>query len=241
MNISLNYAAIRKEVADHVTIVAAGKTRSKEEIEKVIDAGVTDIGENYVQEARVIKEHLGEKAKKVRWHMIGPLQKNKVNKALSLFDIIQTVDSFRLAEVINERAARLVPVYIEVNIGGEETKHGISPEELPSLIENMHELKNLKIEGLMTMEPYSENPEEARPHFQRMRKLFEEVKREGPDLRVLSMGMSHSYRVAIEEGSNMVRVGTSIFGERVSGRTDKCDRATNAGESVSRPDQCLPE
>jgi pyridoxal phosphate enzyme (YggS family) len=214
MNISVNYARIRKEVPDHVTIVVAGKTRSKDEIEEAIDAGATDIGENYVQEAQAIYGQLGEKAKKVRWHMIGPLQKNKINKALPLFDIIQTVDSFKLAGAISKRAEKIVPVYIEVNIGGEETKRGVKPEELKKLIEDASGLNNLKIEGLMTMEPYSKKPEEARPYFQRMGKLFAEIKTANPSLKILSMGMSSSYEVAIEEGSNMVRIGRSIFGAR---------------------------
>lgn len=217
MKISQNYHKIKESIPDYVTPLIAAKTRSKGEITEVIDAGATDIGQNYVQEAQRIYDQLGEKAKQVRWHMIGPLQRNKINKALGIFDVIQTVDSLRLAEDIDRRAGRVISVYIEVNIAGEKTKHGVVPADVKELIKDISELHNLRIEGLMTLEPYSKNPEDARPYFQAMRKLFEEVRGldiPNLDMRVLSMGMSNSYKVAIEEGSNMIRIGTAIFGER---------------------------
>lgn len=211
-----NYNKIKKEVPENVTIVIAGKTRTLVEIEEVIDAGATDIGENYVQEAERIYNGLSlEKVKKVRWHMIGPLQKNKINKALKIFDVIQTVDSLELAQALNKRATKIVPVYIEVNIAKELTKSGIEPGRVQELIELMSGLENIKIEGLMTMEPYCENPEDARPYFKRMKEIFERIKdlkNPNVDMKVLSMGMTNSYKVAIEEGSNMVRIGTAIFG-----------------------------
>ena len=215
MGIPENYTKIRNEIPDNVTIVIAAKTRTVEEIKEVIDAGATDVGENYVQEAeKIYKGLLPEKAKQVRWHMIGPLQKNKINKALGIFDVIQTVDSLEMAQAINKRASKIIPVYIEVNIAGEKTKSGIAQERALELIESMSGLENIKVEGLMTMEPYSENPEDARPYFKKMKEIFEKIKElkiPNLDMKILSMGMSNSYKVAIEEGSNMVRIGTAIF------------------------------
>jgi len=149
--------------------------------------------------------------------MIGHLQRNKVNKALTLFDVIQTVDSVRLASAISGRASAPVRVYVEVNVGGEQSKSGVAFDEAADLVRAISEMDNLRLEGLMTMEPYFEDPELARPYFRRMRELFEELRGLGlpnVDMRVLSMGMTHSYRVAIEEGANMVRIGTAIFGPR---------------------------
>jgi pyridoxal phosphate enzyme (YggS family) len=228
MNISANYARIRQEIQDYVTIVVSCKTRSAEEIEEVIEAGATDIGQNYVQEAGEIYSSLRKKARKVRWHMIGYLQTNKINKALRVFDVIQTVDFLEKAAAIEKRVERarreIVPVFIEINIGSEDSKSGIKPDEhepfeayIEKLIMDMSELEHLSIEGLMTMGPRFGDPEEVRPYFRRARKIFERIK--GLDLpnvgmKYLSMGMTNSYRVAIEEGSNMVRIGTAIFGER---------------------------
>lgn len=221
MSITENYKMIRKEIPDYVTIVLAGKKRSTEEIIEVIDAGATDIGENYVQEAEFIFNSLGEKAKKIKWHMIGHLQKNKVNKALHLFDIVQTVDSYKLSEIIDKRARRIkkvIPVYIEINSGREDQKAGVMPENTEGLIKQIMGLENIKIEGLMTMGPRFGNPENARPYFQETKRIFQHIKSSMPDLdmKVLSMGMTNSYKVAIEEGSNMVRIGTAVFGERKS-------------------------
>ena len=212
-----NYRRIRESVPEHVAIVVAGKTRTGEEIEAVIDAGATVIGENYVQEADRKRQQLGAKAQRVQWHMIGRLQKNKINKALPVFDVIQSVDSHALATAIDKRAGRIVPVYIEVNIGGEATKSGVEPEGVAALARQICSLPNLRLEGLMTMEPYFEDAERARPYFRRMRELFgqlQEAALPGAALSVLSMGMTNSYRVAIEEGATMVRIGTAIFGPR---------------------------
>jgi pyridoxal phosphate enzyme (YggS family) len=206
MSIAENYQKIRKEIPDYVTIVLASKTRTAEEISEVINAGATDIGENYVQEAEKIYKQLGEKAKKVRWHMIGHLQTNKINKALPIFDVIQTVDSLEKAMAINakaERIAKTIPVYIEVNIGSEMTKAGVKPEYniIENLVKEMSKLEYLTVEGLMTMG----------------REIFEKIKAldlPNVNMKTLSMGMSNSYKVAIEEGSNMVRLGTIVFGER---------------------------
>jgi len=227
MSISANYARIRQEIPDYVTIVVSCKTRTAEEIEEAIDAGATDIGENYVQEAGQMYSALKKKAAKVGWHMIGHLQTNKINKALRVFDVIQTVDSLEKAAAIDKRVERarrkIVPVFIEINIGSEDSKAGIKPEEhepfeayIEKLITDMSGLERLSIEGLMTMGPRFGNPEHNRPYFARMRRIFEKIKELGlpnVDMKYLSMGMTNSYRVAIEEGSNMIRIGTAIFGQ----------------------------
>jgi len=228
MSVAENYARLREEIPADVTIAVSCKTRAAEEIEEVIDAGATDIGENYVKEAGQIYSDLRKKAAKVRWHMIGHLQTNKINKALRVFDVIQTVDSLVKAEAIDKRVERakrkIVPVFIEINIGSEDSKAGIKPAEhepfneyMERLFEDMSKLEHLRIEGLMTMGPRFGNPEDVRPYFKRTRKIFQKIKGvdlPNVDMKYLSMGMSNSYRVAIEEGSNMIRIGEAIFGER---------------------------
>jgi pyridoxal phosphate enzyme (YggS family) len=228
MNISANYARIRQEIPDYVTIVVSGKARTTDEIEEAINAGATDIGENYVQEAGQMYSALQKKVAKVRWHMIGHLQTNKINKALRVFDVIQTVDSLEKAAAIDRRVEgagkKIVPVYIEINIGSEFSKAGIKPVEHEPFGEYMEELAgdisalgHLRLEGLMTMGPRFGNPEDVRPYFRRTRKIFERIRALGlpnVDIKYLSMGMTNSYKVAIEEGSNMVRIGTAIFGKR---------------------------
>jgi len=228
MSISANYARIRQEIPDYVTVVVSCKTRTVEEIEEAIDAGVTDIGENYVQEAEQMYSALRKKAAKVRWHMIGHLQTNKINKALRVFDVIQTIDSVEKAVAIGKRVdrarRRIIPVFIEINIGSEDSKAGLRPDEhepfeeyMEKLVRDMSQLEHLRVEGLMTMGPRFGNPEDVRPYFRRTRKIFEKIRElslPNIDMRYLSMGMTNSYRVAIEEGSNIVRIGTAIFGER---------------------------
>ena len=222
MHVVENYQRIREEIPDNVTMVLAGKTRTPEEIGEVIEAGATDIGENYVQEAEKMYDSLGEKAKKVRWHMIGHLQKNKINKALRIFDVIQTVDSLEKAVAIDKRAqgiGKTVSVYLEINIGSEMTKAGIKPEYkvIENLVREISKLEHLSLEGLMTMGPRFGNPEDSRPYFRKTKDVFERIKvlnLPGVKMKVLSMGMSNSYKVAIEEGSNMIRLGTVVFGER---------------------------
>ena len=216
-DIAENYRTIRDSIPHYVKIVAAAKTRSAEEVGALIDAGASMVGENYVQEAEDKHAALGEKADKVEWHMIGHLQKNKINKALPIFDVFQCVDSAKLARHLNKRADRILPVYIEVNIAGEDSKYGIEPSRTRELARRICELPKLRLEGLMTMEPYFEDPEEARPYFRHMRALFERLREEtlpGASLDVLSMGMTNSYEVAVQEGSNMVRLGTALFGPR---------------------------
>jgi len=222
MSIKENYLRIREEIPEYVKIVLAAKMRTKEEIEEVIHAGAEIIGENYVQEAEKMYQEFGEEAKKVKWHMIGDLQKNKINKALRIFDCIQTVDSPEFAEAINKRAEKInkiMFVFIEVNIGSEMTKAGVKPdyEIIEKLAERIAELKYLRLEGLMTMGPRVGNPEDLRPYFRKTKNIFEKLKENvsNEDLKHLSMGMSNSYKIAIEEGANMVRLGTAIFGKRI--------------------------
>jgi pyridoxal phosphate enzyme (YggS family) len=215
-----------------VIIVVAAKTRSAEEVMEVIDAGATDIGENYVQEAERMRSCLAEDAKTVRWHMIGHLQTNKINKAIGVFDIVQTVDSMTTALALSRQVGQSqrgnTPILLEINIGSEFAKAGIRPDEhepfesyTEQLIAEMSELRHIQIEGLMTMGPRFGDAEESRPYFRRTRSLFERLaalERPSVQMRYLSMGMTNSYKVAIEEGSNMVRLGTAIFGPRSCSR-----------------------
>jgi len=231
MSIPTNYAKIRQEIPKDVTIVLSVKTRTVGQIEEAIDAGATDIGHNYVQEAGQMYSALQEKAAKVRWHMIGHLQTNKINKALRIFDVVQTVDSLEKAAAIDKRiegaGKKIVPVYVEINIGSEFSKAGIKPAEhepfdeyMEKLAKDISDLGHLRLAGLMTMGPRFGNPEDVRPYFRRTKKIFERIKTldlPNADMKYLSMGMTNSYNVAIEEGSNMVRIGTAIFGKR------KCD------------------
>lgn len=222
MSIKEKYQQLRAEIPEHVTIVLAAKTRTAEEVAETIAAGATDIGENYVQEADDIYHALGAQAKRVRWHSIGAIQTNKINKALEIFDVFQTVDSLKHAKALNIRTARIekvLPVYIEVNIGAEPSKSGLPPkyDALEHLVREMAQLKYLKVEGLMTMGPLSEDPEASRPYFRETKTMFDQLRSLNiphVNLHVLSMGMSASYRVAIEEGATMVRLGTIVFGER---------------------------
>jgi len=231
MSIPTNYAKIRQEIPKDVTIVLSVKTRTVGQIEEAIDAGATDIGHNYVQEAGQMYDALQKKAAKVRWHMIGHLQTNKINKALRIFDVVQTVDSLEKAAAIDKRiegaGKKIVPVYVEINIGSEFSKAGIKPAEhepfdeyMEKLAKDISDLGHLRLAGLMTMGPRFGNPEDVRPYFRRTKKIFERIKAldlPNADMKYLSMGMTNSYNVAIEEGSNMVRIGTAIFGKR------KCD------------------
>ena len=213
-----NIKKILEELPAGVELVAAAKTRTADEIQAAIDAGITIIGENYVQEAEEVIRSVG---RHVRWHFIGHLQRNKVKKAIDLFDMIETVDSFSLAKEIEKRCrnqGKKMPVLIEINSGREPQKDGVIPEQAVELIRKISALSHIEIQGLMTMGPFSGDPEDARPYFVETRKIFEQLKSmELPnvDMRYLSMGMTNSYRVAIEEGANVVRIGTKIFGMRI--------------------------
>ena len=217
MSIKQNVQQIFKELPEGVQLVAASKTRTPAEILEAVDAGVQFIGENYIQEAEKAYEVVGNRAK---WHFIGHLQRNKVKKAVRIFDMIETVDSREIAQEIDQRCAeisKVMPVLIEVNIGREPQKSGVLPEDTEQLVRDISSLVNIKVMGLMTMGPLSEDPEDSRPHFVAMKKLFDRVKESSlpnVEMKYLSMGMTSSYQIAPEEGANIVRIGTKIFGER---------------------------
>lgn len=213
-----NIQKILSQIPGSVIVVAAAKTRTPAEITEAIEAGISAIGENYVQEAERACGQIGSKA---TWHMIGHLQTNKAKKAARIFDMIQTVDNFKLASAINQacqEAGKRMPILIEVNSGQEAQKAGVVPGDLLKLITGIAALPSIQVSGLMTMGPLSGNPEDSRPFFRITRRLYEEIGSSGlanVDMKFLSMGMSDSYRVAIDEGANMVRLGTCIFGERI--------------------------
>jgi PLP dependent protein len=203
--------------SDAVRIVAVSKTKPVALIRQAILAGATDIGENYVQEAT---EKIACITAPVTWHMIGHLQRNKAGRAVELFDVIHTLDSSALGEALarnGEQRERLVRALIEVNIAGETTKHGVAADGVEALLATLADRRWLFIDGLMTVPPAGASPEEARPYFRRLRELRDRLVPHMADnapLRELSMGMSDDFRVAIEEGATMVRIGRAIFGER---------------------------
>lgn len=217
VRIKRNVERLLNDLPAGVQLVAAAKTRKSDEIQQAVDAGVMIIGENYVQEAVAAINAVNGK---VKWHFIGHLQKNKIKKAVEIFDLIETVDSIELAREINTRCSeigKIMPVLIEINSARELRKYGVFPERVTELIRQIALLTNIKVRGLMTMGPVSCDPEEARPYFAETKKIFDEVKSKGVsdvEMKYLSMGMTDSYRVAIEEGANIVRIGTKIFGER---------------------------
>ena len=211
---------ILDELPAGVMLVGAAKTRTPEEILEAIEAGLDIVGENYVQEAEKAFQLIGKKAK---WHMIGHLQSNKAKKAVTVFDMIETVDSMKLARAIDkacEKIGKTMPVLVEINSGEEDQKAGVLPEDAIPLIQEMSALENIKVMGLMTMGPFAGDPEDSRPYFQKTRAIFEKLKAmnlPNVEMKFLSMGMSNSYKVALEEGANMVRIGTKLFGEREYG------------------------
>ena len=208
-----NIQKILNELPGYVELVAAAKGRTTKEILEAINCGVKIIGENYIQEA---EEKFNVIANKVKWHFIGHLQKNKVKKAVKIFDTIETIDSFEIAEAINKACAdinKVMHVFIEVNSGREKNKSGKFPEDVEALAIRISELKNIKLAGLMTMGPLLKNSEDYRPYFRDTKILFNRI-RSIIDIKYLSMGMSDSYHVAIQEGANLVRIGTAIFGPR---------------------------
>ena len=212
-----NVERILAELPEGVQLVAAAKTRTPEEIHQAVEAGLETIGENYVQEAEQAFRVIGNR---VQWHMIGHLQRNKVKKAVRIFDLIETVDSMRLAQEIDKSCreiGKIMPVLIEINSGEETQKAGVMPGDVPALIKEMSALESISVVGLMTMGPFTGDPEDARSYFVKTKEIFEELKQmELPrvEMKHLSMGMSNSYRVALEEGANVVRIGTNIFGQR---------------------------
>jgi pyridoxal phosphate enzyme (YggS family) len=198
-----------------IRLIAVTKTVGLESIREAVAAGATIFGENYVQEARHKIDEIGHTG--LQWHFIGHLQTNKAHYAVRLFDLIHSVDSIKLAKELDRRATaegKVVACLIEVNISREESKFGITEKKARELAREMQDLKNISLKGLMTMPPYFDDSEMARPYFIALRKLKEEIALDGIPLPELSMGMSTDFEAAIEEGATMVRVGRAIFGER---------------------------
>ena len=202
---------------EDMKLVAVTKTVETEKIKEAINCGIQIIGENRVQEAESKFDQITEKVEK---HLVGHLQTNKAKKAVELFDFIQSVDSQRIAQEISRRASQMgkvMKVLVEINTSGEETKFGIDPLQAISLIKSTSNLEGIKIRGLMTIGLFSDNPEDTRPCFKKLKAIFDQMKSENipnVEMKYLSMGMTSDFEVAIQEGSNMVRIGTGIFGPR---------------------------
>ncbi|MGN0143127.1 MAG: YggS family pyridoxal phosphate-dependent enzyme [Roseburia sp.] len=202
---------------DEVTLIAVSKTKPVEMLQEIYDAGIRDFGENKVQELCGKMEQLPAD---IKWHMIGHLQRNKVKYIAGHTELIHSVDTYRLAEEINIQAKKkniVIPILVEVNIAGEESKFGTSAEDAILLVEDISHLENVRIKGLMTIAPNVENPEDNRLYFRKIKQLSVDIRNKNIDnvsMEILSMGMTGDYMVAIEEGATMVRVGTGIFGER---------------------------
>jgi pyridoxal phosphate enzyme (YggS family) len=221
-NLTERLAAIRERIekaalragrdAGEITLIAVSKTHPVSILREAIGAGARALGENKVQEAETKILEIGRAA--AEWHLIGHLQSNKARKAVRLFDVIHTIDSAELAERLEriclEERRETLPIFAQVDLGGEATKSGAGERDLPKLIEFLRDCPHLKLEGLMTLPPFFEDAETARPFFQKLRRLRDELVPGGK----LSMGMSHDFEVAIEEGATHVRVGTAIFGQR---------------------------
>jgi pyridoxal phosphate enzyme (YggS family) len=217
VQIAANVKAILAELPPGVELVAAAKTRTAAEILEAVDAGVKTIGENYVQEAAEAFPAVGRRA---RWHFIGHLQTNKAKRAVEIFDLIETVDTIGLGREIDKRAAaagRTMEILVEVNSGREPQKAGVMPDDTEALVRSLAALPHLRVLGLMTMGPFEGDPEDSRPYFKETRRVRDALRAlavPGVEMRHLSMGMSHSWRVAVEEEATMVRIGTAIFGPR---------------------------
>jgi hypothetical protein len=217
--ISAICAKLQRSPAE-ITIVAVSKNRTLEQVRQVVKAGITDIGENKVQEALAKYNEITNKRDnelRIKRHMVGHLQTNKVKEAVKIFDLIQSVDSLYLAEEIDKQAGKInkiQDILIEIKTSLEETKFGLKPDDVIEVIKEAAKLKNINIRGLMTVAPLVDNPEKSRPYFRQLRELMEKINQLRTmkhELRILSMGMTDDFEVAIEEGSNMVRLGRAIF------------------------------
>jgi hypothetical protein len=216
-----NVEKLLKELPQGVELEAAAKTRTAEEILEAIEGGIKIVAENYIRDVKKVYPTIGKRAK---WHFIGTpgTQKHDLlkKKNLEIFDMIETIDSVEIAEEIDKRCKdidKTMPVLIEVNSGREPQKSGVIPEDVEDLIRKIAQLKNIKIMGLMTMGPRFGNPEDSRPYFIGTKKIFDKIEKlniPNVEMKYLSMGMTNSYQIAIEEGTNIVRIGTKIFGER---------------------------
>lgn len=206
-------AALKGGPADAVTLIAVTKTILPERIDELAALGITDIAENKIQEAER-KFPAIKNIRSFKKHFIGHLQTNKVKKAVELFDVIQAVDSEHLAREISKQAEKLNKTQeclVEIKVSEEESKYGVDPSGIVDFINLIRVFGNIRIIGIMGMAPYFENPEEARPYFKRLKKCFEDAKEYNPNLSVLSMGMSNDYKIAVEEGATMLRIGTALF------------------------------
>lgn len=227
--LSERFANVRQRIEDaarrcdrsteEITLVAISKTHPPETLRAAIDAGITELGENRVQEAEAKIVELGRDA--ARWHLVGHLQSNKTRRAVQLFDVIHSLDSSELAQRLDrlcvEEGRAELPALIQINLAGEKTKTGIDPRDLPELMEAVAACQHLRLIGLMTLPPYFENADCGRPFFKALRGLRDQMRVEGrfgEGRGELSMGMSHDFEIAIEEGATILRVGTAIFGER---------------------------
>ena len=202
---------------EEIKVVAVAKTIPVEMVKEAVDCGITEIGENRVQEAKGKYDAIGKSA---HWHLVGHLQTNKVKAALEIFELIHSLDSMKLANEISSRAERInkeARVLLQVNTSAEESKYGLEPEKVVEFAEQIANLPNLNVEGLMTIGPFTEEDTLIRRSFRELRRLFEELKAASipnVDMEILSMGMSADYEIALQEGANMLRIGTSIFGPR---------------------------
>ena len=204
---------------DLIKLIAVSKTVDIQSIKEAIRAGVTRLGENRVQEAREKITELRSQSSDlgIEWHLIGSLQRNKAKTAVQLFDLIHSVDSVSLADELNRHAGILGKtqrILVQVKLAEEQTKHGADEADIMALLDKIMELDNIALQGLMTIPPFFDDPEEARPYFKRLRDIADTAIKKGYPVKELSMGMSNDYQVAIEEGATMIRVGTFIFGER---------------------------
>ena len=217
--ISLNSLKIKRP-ANSITVVAVSKNRTSQQVSQAVAAGIVDIGENRVQEALTKFNEITsqpDNEQRIKWHMVGHLQTNKVKEAVRIFDLIQSVDSIKLAKEIDKQAQKtnkIQDVLIEVNTSGESSKYGLRPDETIELIREITSLKNINIKGLMTIAPVVDNPEKTRPYFRMLRELRDRINEHRElriENRILSMGMTDDFEVAIQEGSNMIRIGRAIF------------------------------
>ena len=202
---------------EEVTLIAVAKTFTADDIRTATDAGVLDIGENYVQELKGKYGDLHDE--NIRWHFIGHLQRNKVKEIISWIHLIHSVDSARLAEEISRQAkniGRTIHILVEINTSGEQTKYGVRPEDAVNVVKELQQFSNVSVDGIMTIGQFLPNPEDSRPTFRTMRQIKERLLENGISVQHLSMGMSNDFEIAVEEGATFVRVGTLIFGKRTN-------------------------
>lgn len=222
----ITYAALRTgRNPEDIKLIAVTKSQPIDKIKEASQLGLRIFGENRVQEAKIkietLKEFTAQWKMTIEWHMIGHLQSNKAKEAVRLFEIIHSMDSEKLAVIINKEAEKINKiqrVLIQVKLSQEESKYGVNIDKIEELMELCTKLPNLKVEGLMTIPPYFENPEDSRPYFKKLRQIKEVLSQKGYCLKELSMGMSNDFEVAIEEGATMVRIGTALFGQRPTDR-----------------------